>query len=433
MFTMNGFENISDAQTPPKANENFGSRLRRLFTGSMLAGDQMEALEAILISGDVGVTLSQTILQQLKQELQSGPDQTPNTAVCTLKNILIRTLEAAEPKPLPAVRPLVYLIVGVNGTGKTTTIGKLAARLTSQHGRRVMLAAADTFRAAAIEQLEIWANRSGADLVKHQIGGDAAAVAYDAYAAAKARDMDVLIIDTAGRLHTKSNLMEELKKIKRVLQKHDPALPHECLLVMDATTGQNGISQCRQFHEQMNLSGICLTKLDGTARGGIVFAIQKAFGVPVKFVGAGEGLDDLADFNAAVFVDALFEEPAPPVKTQLDKLLKPAVSASESAEAQAVPAAPAKKKPLGKRSFRARAVIVSVLACLILAGAGAFFYYRWLDNLFNKADRLFLKGDFSASLEIYHRLENKPFLKHRHDKILYERLEEASEQREKVK
>ena len=203
--------------------------------------------------------------------------------------------------------PHVIMVVGVNGTGKTTTIGKLAARY-KQEGKSVLLAAGDTFRAAAIEQLDVWAQRSGADIVRHQQDADPAAVAFDALQAATARNVDILIIDTAGRLHTKTNLMEELKKIKRTLGKQSEGVPHEVLIVLDGTTGQNAQSQAKIFHEAMDgLTGIVLTKLDGTAKGGIVLSISDTLAVPVKMIGVGEGIDDLQEFDARTFVDALFE------------------------------------------------------------------------------------------------------------------------------
>ncbi len=203
-------------------------------------------------------------------------------------------------------KPFVILTVGVNGVGKTTTIGKLSSRFISE-GNSVILAAADTFRAAAIEQLEIWAKRSGADIIKHQSGSDPAAVAFDAVEAAKARGIDIVIIDTAGRLHTKSQLMDELKKINRVIKKSIPDAPQEILLIVDATTGQNALRQAQIFNEAIGITGIALTKLDGTAKGGIIFAIKKELGIPVRLIGIGEGVDDLKDFDPEDFVTALFE------------------------------------------------------------------------------------------------------------------------------
>ena len=212
-----------------------------------------------------------------------------------------------DPQPIMvnSVKPFIILAIGVNGVGKTTTIGKLASRFRSE-GLSVLLAAGDTFRAAGIEQLEIWATRAGTQLVKHQPGSDPAAVAYDAVIAAKSRDIDVVIIDTAGRLHTKSNLMEELKKVKRSIQKAMPEAPHETLLVVDGTTGQNALRQADMFNKTADVTGIALTKLDGTAKGGIIFAIKKDLGIPVKLIGVGEGIEDLRDFDPKEFVEALF-------------------------------------------------------------------------------------------------------------------------------
>jgi fused signal recognition particle receptor len=221
--------------------------------------------------------------------------------------LMTRPDEPVEEAQVKSAGPSVILMIGVNGVGKTTTIGKLASQY-SQQNKKVMIAAADTFRAAAIEQLEIWAQRSQADIVKHKSGADPAAVAYDALAAAIARKMDYVIIDTAGRLHTKTHLMEELKKIKRVLGKLDPTAPHEILMVLDATTGQNALSQARLFTEALGVTGIVLTKLDGTAKGGIVVAIHQEFGIPVKYIGVGETIEDLKPFHPDEFVRALFEE-----------------------------------------------------------------------------------------------------------------------------
>ena len=208
---------------------------------------------------------------------------------------------------LPETRPYVILIVGVNGVGKTTTIGKLSHRYTAQ-GKRVLIAAADTFRAAANEQLEIWAKRSGAELISQAQGADPAAVAFDAVMAARSRSADVVIIDTAGRLHTKVNLMEELKKIRRVISRHDPSFPNEVLLVIDASTGQNGLLQARQFASSVGVTGVVLTKLDGTAKGGIVLAIARELNIPVKFIGVGESIEDLQAFDRNAFVEALFAQ-----------------------------------------------------------------------------------------------------------------------------
>jgi fused signal recognition particle receptor len=218
----------------------------------------------------------------------------------------IRSLLQSPPAPAPPpVKPRVIMVVGVNGVGKTTTIGKLAAR-TRQEGRQVLVAAADTFRAAAIEQLAVWTRRAGVELVRHQPNADPAAVAFDGVAAAMARGIDVVFIDTAGRLHTNVNLMEELKKIRRTIAKQLPGAPHEVLLVMDATTGQNGLNQARLFHEALGVTGIALTKLDGTAKGGIVVSICQGLGLPLRYVGVGEQIQDLQPFDPAAFAEALF-------------------------------------------------------------------------------------------------------------------------------
>jgi fused signal recognition particle receptor len=223
-----------------------------------------------------------------------------------LRNEVLAILSHRAPlEPVAATRPHVVMVVGVNGVGKTTTIGKLAARFTAE-GRSVLIAAADTFRAAAVDQLAIWAERAGAGLIRHKDGTDPAAVAYDAVEAALARQTDVVIVDTAGRLHTKVNLMEEIKKVKRSISKRLPEAPHEVLLVLDATTGQNAVAQAEMFHQALGVTGIALTKLDGTAKGGIVIAIRRSFDIPLQYIGIGESIEDLQDFDPERFVDALF-------------------------------------------------------------------------------------------------------------------------------
>ena len=262
-----------------------------------------DQLEEALLGADVGVATTQEILEQLERERP----KTDEEAAAALRAILVRIATPGDPPRLNvAERPSVVLVVGVNGTGKTTTIGKLASRL-RESGRSVIVAAADTYRAAADEQLEVWAERAGADFVGSTRGGDPAAVAFDAIAAAEARGRDVVIVDTAGRLHTQSNLMEELAKIRRVIASRLPGAPHETLLVLDATTGQNGLRQAKLFDEAVGVTGVALTKLDGTAKGGIVLAIGHELGLPVKLVGVGEGLDDLQPFDAEDFVSALLE------------------------------------------------------------------------------------------------------------------------------
>lgn len=274
--------------------------------GQGLSEDALEDIEEVLIASDVGVETSLHLIDALRRsEHPLGAD--PASAVASLlaseiEDILVK---ADRPPSAEANRgPEVVLVVGVNGVGKTTTIGKLASRLT-RSGRTVVVAAADTFRAAAREQLAIWAERSGSHFVGGQQGGDPAAVAYDALEAARARGADVLIVDTAGRLHTQKNLLEELRKISRVLGRSLPGAPHETILVLDANTGQNALSQARLFDEALDLTGVALAKLDGTARGGIVVAIARQLGLPVKYVGVGEGVDDLEPFDPATFARAL--------------------------------------------------------------------------------------------------------------------------------
>lgn len=286
-----------------KTRTGFGARLRSAFGGIGSDAD-WEEVEETLIAGDVGAQLAMSIVDGARRRR----DMTVGQAVRAELEALLasRDREPWAPAPAAAGTPAIVLVVGVNGTGKTTTIGKLAARERAL-GRRVVLAAADTFRAAAIDQLRVWAQRSGADLVAHAQGADPAAVVYDALDAAIARGADTLIADTAGRLHTKANLMDELSKIRRVVDKRLPGARVETLFVLDATTGQNGLAQARAFHAAVTLTGVVLTKLDSTAKGGIVFAIERDLGVPVRFVGVGEGADDLLPFDPAGFVAALFE------------------------------------------------------------------------------------------------------------------------------
>lgn len=288
---------------------NLWSRLSNVFqrqTGMDEAA--LETLEEILLQADVGVGVAETLLENIRRDLKDETDP-----FLVIRQKLIRQLQTDQSIPYELFRsntvPHVILVVGVNGTGKTTTIGKLAYRF-RQQDKKVMVAAADTFRAAAGEQLEIWSRRAGAELIQQKQGADPAAVAFDALDAAIARSVDVLMIDTAGRLHSKSNLMEELGKIRRVLKKRLVSAPHEVLLVLDATTGQNGLRQAESFAETAGVSGIVLTKLDGTAKGGIVLAIQKQLGIPVHYVGVGETIEDLLVFNPEAFVDGLLTSPA---------------------------------------------------------------------------------------------------------------------------
>jgi len=288
-----------------KTRKGFIEKIESVFTQGKIDEQVVNELEEILITSDIGVHPAEEIVTLLKNKIKKGEVQDSVSAKAFLKKEMTAMLGSSLPLVLYGEKPFVILTVGVNGAGKTTTIGKLASRFTAE-GHSVMLGASDTFRAAAIEQLEIWAERSGASIVKHQSGSDPAAVAYDALESAKHKKIEVVIIDTAGRLHTKSPLMEELRKIKRVVQKALPYAPQEVLLVVDATTGQNALRQAQMFNKAVGITGVALTKLDGTAKGGIVFAIKKELGIPVRLIGIGEGLDDLRDFVPEDFVEALF-------------------------------------------------------------------------------------------------------------------------------
>ena len=274
--------------------------------------DTLEEIEEILIQADVGVDATLRIVDRLRERFKesSGSDDLEGQVQQLLEQEVLQILQPAGgltgATEAQAPPPRVILVVGVNGVGKTTTIGKLATRLSAQ-GNRVLLAACDTFRAGAIDQLAIWAERADAEIVRHKPGADAASVAFDALSAAQARDIDVVLIDTAGRLHTKVNLMEELKKIRRVLSKNLNGAPHETLLVLDATTGQNAVAQATQFHNDIELTGLVLAKLDGTAKGGVAIAIASQLHLPVRYVGLGEDPEDLADFDPEAFARALFE------------------------------------------------------------------------------------------------------------------------------
>lgn len=264
-----------------------------------------EELEELLITCDIGVETSLDICTELRAKVKEKGITDPSEIKTQLKEIITDMLGDDKPLDISTV-PSVILVIGVNGAGKTTTIGKLAAKYKSR-GKKVLVAAADTFRAAAIDQLQIWTERAGVDIVKHSEGSDPAAVVYDAVTAAKARGIDLLICDTAGRLHNKKNLMEELKKISRIIREQGGGCSMETILVLDATTGQNAVNQAKLFSEVADITGIALTKLDGTAKGGIIISIHKELGIPVKLVGVGEKLDDLQEFNAHDFADALFE------------------------------------------------------------------------------------------------------------------------------
>lgn len=268
--------------------------------------DFLEDLEMVLLSGDIGVRTTDFLMRQIRRGVTEGTIHNTNEVMPFMEKTVEELLEDDEKDLKEVHHPEVILVVGVNGVGKTTTIGKMSARY-HKEGKKVLLAAADTFRAAASEQLTIWAERTGADIVKHAEGADPAAVAFDAVSAAKARGADVVLIDTAGRLQTKVNLMEELAKISRVVKKVIPDAPHQTLLVLDATTGQNAVSQAKNFGEIVPLTGVVLTKLDGTAKGGVVLSIYEELHVPVKWIGLGEREDDLERFNAKDFAKALFE------------------------------------------------------------------------------------------------------------------------------
>ena len=303
---MGWFQRLSDGLS--KTRSVVRGSLDRLL-GRVADPALLEEFESALIASDVGATVSARVIDRLKQSLEG----TDGSQAIHVQQMLQRTLlDALGPASGPTFehlvangpKPFVVLVVGVNGVGKTTTIAKLAQRLL-QGGRVPLLVAGDTFRAAAIEQLQVWADRIGVGVIRHRDGADPAAVAYDGLAAAKARQADVVLIDTAGRLHTKSNLMDELRKITRVIGQALPNAPHEVLLVLDATLGQNALAQARQFHQSVGVTGLVLTKLDGTARGGIVVAIAEELRLPVRLIGVGEAVDDLQDFQPQPFVDAL--------------------------------------------------------------------------------------------------------------------------------
>ncbi|NLE00115.1 MAG: signal recognition particle-docking protein FtsY [Fibrobacter sp.] len=282
------------------------SQITSIISGSNQFNDEFyDALEEALIAADIGMELSVEIIEQLKVQIRQERVETVADAYAILKRMLSENLDVIkEPDEFPP-KPWVILVVGVNGVGKTTTIGKLAHEL-RRKGKTVMLGAADTFRAGAIEQLRIWSERTGSEFVAQQEGSDAASVAFDAIEAAKARGTDVLILDTAGRLHTKVNLMNELEKILRVIKRNTPHAPNEILLVVDATTGQNAMNQAKVFNGILGLTGLVITKLDGTAKGGVALALTKTYKIPIKKIGVGEGIDDLQDFDPQAYVDAMF-------------------------------------------------------------------------------------------------------------------------------
>jgi fused signal recognition particle receptor len=302
---MGWLQRLSDGLT--KTRDTVRQSVNRLI-GRGPSPETLDDLEASLIAADLGTRTVDRFMERLRQSRGNG---TPENVLALLKSTILDMLQTCEAESLERLvergaRPFIILAVGVNGVGKTTSLAKLAQRLTQQ-GKKTLLVAGDTFRAAAIEQLEMWGGRIGVDVIRHRHGADPAAVVFDGLAAAKARSIDVVLIDTAGRLHTKSNLMEELRKVTRVVAREVPGAPHEVLLTLDATVGQNALSQAKQFHEAVGVTGIALTKLDGTARGGIVVAIAEELKIPVRLIGVGEGAEDLQDFHAKEFVDALFD------------------------------------------------------------------------------------------------------------------------------
>nr|WP_314477225.1 signal recognition particle-docking protein FtsY [uncultured Pseudomonas sp.] len=293
-----------------KTSASIGEGMASLFLGKKVIDDDLlDEIETRLLTADVGVEATSTIVQNLTQKVARKQLADADALYKSLQEELAALLRPVEQPLVVAAqnKPYVILVVGVNGAGKTTTIGKLAKKL-QMEGKKVMLAAGDTFRAAAVEQLQVWGERNRIPVIAQHTGADSASVIFDAVQAAKARGVDVLIADTAGRLHTKDNLMEELKKVRRVIGKLDPDAPHEVLLVLDAGTGQNAISQAKYFHQSVELTGLALTKLDGTAKGGVIFALAKQFKLPIRFIGVGEGIDDLRTFEAEPFVKALFAE-----------------------------------------------------------------------------------------------------------------------------
>lgn len=299
-------------QSLAKTRKQLGGGIGRLLLGKKtIDAELFDEIETHLIQADIGVPTVRRLMADVSDALNRKDLSDGEMILSFIKNDLEKLLSPLSVPFAPVAaaehHPFVILVVGVNGAGKTTTIGKLAKQLHDQ-GKKVMLAAGDTFRAAAIEQLQSWGNRHDIPVVAQQIGSDSASVIFDAVQSAKARGMDVLIADTAGRLHTQNNLMEELKKVKRVIQKIDPQAPQEIMLVLDASIGQNALNQAREFHQAVNLTGITMTKLDGTAKGGILFAIARELGIPFRYLGIGEGVDDLRPFDASQFVEAIFHD-----------------------------------------------------------------------------------------------------------------------------
>lgn len=293
-----------------KSREGFAQRIGAVFQGRQWDAETLEEVEENLLAADVGIHATQRIVDRLRRQSPTGSQDIGEAMRLTLQQSITEILEAPQEKPTapPLSRsPWVIVFLGVNGVGKTTSIGKMAAQL-RRADKKVLMVAADTFRAAAIEQLEAWGHKAGADVVRHRSGSDPSAVVFDGLQAAKTRGVDVVLIDTAGRLHTKSHLVEELKKLRRVIGRELAGAPHETLLVLDATTGQNGLQQARVFKEAIDVTGIVLTKLDGTAKGGVIISIQETLGIPVQYIGVGEEVDDLQPFDPSRFVQALFEQ-----------------------------------------------------------------------------------------------------------------------------
>jgi len=292
-----------------KSRETWVQKIGTIFQNRQWDETSLDQMEESLITADVGVKATQKLMDVLRQQSPNGDENIGAEMAARLQGAMVEMLDGSvvAPKLAPlSVKPWVILFLGVNGVGKTTTIGKLAAQF-HRAGKKTLLVAGDTFRAAAVEQLDIWGQRVGVEVIKHRAGADPSAVVFDGIQAAKSRGVDVLLIDTAGRLHTKVHLIEELKKIRRVITREQANAPHETLLVLDATTGQNGLQQARVFKEATDITGIVLTKLDGTAKGGVIVGIQEELGVPVKYIGVGEDIEDLQPFDAKKFVQALFE------------------------------------------------------------------------------------------------------------------------------
>ncbi|MGB7947849.1 MAG: signal recognition particle-docking protein FtsY [Candidatus Binatia bacterium] len=291
-----------------KSRESWSQKIGAILQNRQWDDESLEAMEESLIAADLGPRATQKLMDFLRRQAPGAAEDLEQEMAARLQQVMVQMLEPSATARSPlSVRPWVIVFLGVNGVGKTTTIGKLAAQYLAA-GKKVLLVAGDTFRAAAVEQIEAWGRRVGVEVIKHRPGADPSAVVYDGMQAAKSRGVDVLLIDTAGRLHTKVHLIEELKKIRRVIARELPDAPHETLLVLDATTGQNGLQQARVFKEATDISGIVLTKLDGTAKGGVIIGIQEELGVPVRYIGVGEEVDDLQPFDASLFVQALFEK-----------------------------------------------------------------------------------------------------------------------------